>query len=243
MGSLSQVAGSPRVGIVVSHLGALLALAGLLAGWASPWWLLVTYVSFVLVGLVGVDGGYHRIVAHKSLEPRSSWALGLLLGLATYAAQGSAMSWATSHRIHHRHADREGDPHSPQDGLWHAYMGWMFGPYVRVMKMGLLRDPVLRLQHRAYPVLLWGGWLAAGLVSPQFLLYGLLLPAALEYVSVGLVNSLGHRGGPRDLPGLAPFFWATAYHRAHHDAPWRGRYAAWDPVYTGMRLLVRDPHG
>lgn len=30
------------------------------------------------------------------------------------------------HSYHHMHADTPLDPHTPQEGIWQAYMGWLF---------------------------------------------------------------------------------------------------------------------
>jgi stearoyl-CoA desaturase (delta-9 desaturase) len=230
------------VGIIVSHAGTAVALYWLLTGQASAWWLLASYAGFILFGLVGVDGGYHRVVAHRSLEARNRLCLGILLALALPAAQGSAMSWASSHRLHHAQSDGPGDPHSPRDGVWHAYMGWMFGDYVRVIRMGLLRDPLLRWQHRQMATLLLGLWVTAGLISAELLVYGLLLPAAWGFFSVGLVNALGHRADqPRNLWWFWPLVGATALHGNHHAMPWRGRYGQPDPIYWVLRALTREP--
>ena len=241
MRALAYLLGSPMTGIAVSHLGALLGVWWLLTGQSSPWWLLASYAGFVLFGLVGVDGGYHRVVAHGSLEPRGKWALGVLLALAIPAAQGSAMSWATSHRIHHSKSDRVGDPHSPRDGLWHSYMGWMFGRYIRVMKMGLLRDPFLQWQHRHFWWLLMGLWLGVALLNRELLVYGLLLPAAGGFFGVGLVNAVAHWGGPHNLWWFWPLVGATALHGNHHRAPWQGKYGTPDPIYQVLRVLTREP--
>lgn len=29
-------------------------------------------------------------------------------------------------RVHHRYSDEPGDPHSPLDGQWQAFLGWMY---------------------------------------------------------------------------------------------------------------------
>jgi stearoyl-CoA desaturase (delta-9 desaturase) len=68
--------------------------------------------------------------------------------------EGSPIFWVTTHRLHHRYSDRPGDPHSPLDGLWHAFLGWMYKPTVLISKEesqrlapDLYRDPVYRALH------------------------------------------------------------------------------------------------
>jgi stearoyl-CoA desaturase (delta-9 desaturase) len=231
----------PVPGLLVVHLGAVVGLAWLLTGRSSAWWILASWAGFVLMGLIGVDGGYHRVVAHRSLRPRNRACLFTLLLLAVPAAQGSALAWATSHRLHHAHADTPEDPHRPADGWLHAYVGWMFGPYVRVMRMAMLRDPGLQWQHRYYGALLLLAWGAAALVGVECLVFGLLLPAAAGYVSTGIVNAVAHRpsGQIVDLWWFYPLVGATALHGRHHAAPRAGRYGRLDPVGFILRAVCR----
>lgn len=233
--------GHPVTGIGVSHVGAAVAVWWLVTGAVSPRWLLLSWALFVLVGLVGVDGGYHRMVAHGSLRPRNRGCLLALLLLAVPAAQGSAMAWATSHRLHHAAADGPGDPHRPADGRWHAFMGWMFGPEVRVVRMGILRDGVLRWQHRHYGLLLLACWTGAALAGAEVLVFGCLVPAAAGYASTGAVNAFAHRPGRPlvNLWWLWPLIGATALHKNHHAAPRRGRYGRVDPVWRLLQPLCR----
>ena len=44
---------------------------------------------------------------------------------ATLTLEGGPVFWVATHRIHHQHADKKGDPHSPLDGTWWAHMGWI----------------------------------------------------------------------------------------------------------------------
>ena len=58
-----------------------------------------------------------------------------LMILGCLAGQSSPFFWIATHRIHHRHSDAEGDPHSPHGGreglfgglvgFFHAHMGWL----------------------------------------------------------------------------------------------------------------------
>jgi stearoyl-CoA desaturase (delta-9 desaturase) len=56
------------------------------------------------------------------------------------------MLQAAIHIKHHAQADREGDPHSPVDGFFHAHVGWFFGnigadPYTYCPHLPTLRLP------------------------------------------------------------------------------------------------------
>ncbi len=46
----------------------------------------------------------------------------------TLALEGGPIFWVATHRIHHQHSDKDGDPHTPREGAFWAHMGWiMFG--------------------------------------------------------------------------------------------------------------------
>ena len=51
----------------------------------------------------------------------------VILVLGSMAVEGPAITWAGDHLKHHALADKQGDPHSPVDGLFHAHLGWLFG--------------------------------------------------------------------------------------------------------------------
>jgi stearoyl-CoA desaturase (delta-9 desaturase) len=60
-----------------------------------------------------ITGGYHRYFAHHSYKTSRVFQF-LMALVATAAGQRGPLTWTTSHRAHHVHSDREGDPHSPQ---------------------------------------------------------------------------------------------------------------------------------
>ncbi len=79
---------------------------------------------YVLAGL-GVNLGYHRVLAHRALRlplwlERSLMTLGLPVG--------TPVQWVGNHRFHHAHADTPLDPHSPHyGGILYAHCGWYLG--------------------------------------------------------------------------------------------------------------------
>src|ERR1700687_1803393 len=82
-------------------------------------------VMYSLVAL-GVTVGFHRMLTHRSFKPHPIVKF-ILLVLGSMSMEGPALDWAATHIKHHAQSDREGDPHSPVDGFFHAHMGWMFG--------------------------------------------------------------------------------------------------------------------
>jgi sn-1 stearoyl-lipid 9-desaturase len=101
------------------HAGAIAALffltwKGLLAA-AVLWW---------VSGGMGIGMGYHRLLTHRGYKT-PKWVEYLLTTCGTLALEGGPIFWVATHRIHHQHSDKEGDPHTPLDGKWWAHMGWI----------------------------------------------------------------------------------------------------------------------
>jgi stearoyl-CoA desaturase (Delta-9 desaturase) len=146
--------------------------------------------------------------------------------------QGQVINWAAYHRRHHAHADREGDPHSPREGLLHAHVGWLFkaSPTERARYCKrLLEDRVVVFVDRTAPV-----WAIVGLAIPyavagwKGLLWGGLVRIAFTNHVTFAVNSICHMYGSRSfttkddsrnnlLVGLLGF--GEGWHNNHHAFP------------------------
>ncbi|MDB5796586.1 MAG: acyl-CoA desaturase [Paucimonas sp.] len=180
-----------------------------------------------LLGMVGLEVGYHRYFAHRSFK--AGRGLTLLLGiLGSMSFQGGVVWWVATHRRHHSHTDREGDPHSPHAGFapgflgrlrgfFHAHVGWMFDP--RCLKppqweawaQDMFRDPLLLALHLNYwkwgllglalPALLGGLWHMTWEGALSGLAWGGLLRVfscnQLMYATNSVCHSFGSRMFPR----------------------------------------------
>ncbi len=74
------------------------------------------------------------------------------------------MEWAATHIKHHAHSDREGDPHSPVEGFFHAHLGWVLKENYADPKLycrNLLKDPLVVFVSRTFPL-----WVILSLVIP-----------------------------------------------------------------------------
>ncbi len=133
----------------------------------------VLFAVFYVIQMFGITIGFHRYVAHKSFKT-SRFFEGVLMISGSMALEGPLVFWVSTHRRHHRYADEEGDPHSPNlsgsgwrgklKGLWYAHIPWMFSDTesrAAVFAPDVLRDRRLYSYSRGYPI--WG---AAGLLAP-----------------------------------------------------------------------------
>jgi stearoyl-CoA desaturase (delta-9 desaturase) len=242
----------------------LIQVGVVLAPFTFSWSGLVVCLSLYLVTAVGVTLGYHRLLTHRSFQTSKAveYVLAVLGSLAT---QGGPIQWVAIHRIHHRHSDAEGDPHSPRDGLWWAHLLWWW-PYIPALDeparyrryvIDLVRDPVHRFLERFEIVLplalagllfllgeLWGG------VGLSWLVWGMIVRTALLYHATWLVNSATHWWGYRshrtrdrstNLWWVALITLGEGWHNNHHAFPRSARHGLrwWeiDLTYLLIRLL------
>src|ERR1700731_1421717 len=105
--------------MVAFHIGAVGAL--FFFTWKA---LFVAAFLWWVSGSLGIGMSYHRLLTHRGYKtPR--WVEYFLTICGTLALEGGPMAWVGTHRVHHQNTDKEGDPHSPNDGgLW-AHMGWI----------------------------------------------------------------------------------------------------------------------
>jgi len=218
---------------------------------------------YLLVG-IGVTMGYHRLLTHRSFYTPKPVEYALT-ALGTLANQGGPMQWVAVHRVHHKHSDAEGDPHSPRDGVWWAHMLWWMPRepelddskhYVRYVR-DLARDPVHRLFQRYHIVLalvlavvlvvVGQLWLGLGL---SWLIWGMCVRTSLLYHATWLVNSAAHIWGYRTYPtrDRSTNLWWVAlvslgegWHNNHHAFPRSAKHGLrwWeiDFTYWMIRLL------
>ncbi len=192
--------------------------------------IILLLVMYSLVAL-GVTVGFHRMLTHRSFKPHPVIKL-ILLILGSMSVEGAALDWAATHIKHHAQADREGDPHSPVEGFFHAHLGWLFknrmaDPHVYCRY--LLKDSIVVFVSRTF--LLWfvlslvipfaiGGWTG--------LLWGGLVRMFLTHHVTWSVNSVCHTFGKREFEtndrsrnewvvGLLGF--GEGWHNNHHAFP------------------------
>ncbi|MES2154924.1 MAG: acyl-CoA desaturase [bacterium] len=221
--------------------------------------LTILAAMWTITGL-GISVGFHRMLTHRSVDVRAPTKFALLVA-GTMSMQGPCADWAATHIRHHAKADREGDPHSPLEGFWHAHFGWLLRD--RFVRNGLahdklMADPVTRFVSKTW--VLWAtlgllipgfiGWLVIG--HAQFTLWGLwgfadgFLWGGLVRVFLGhhitwSVNSLGHMFGTRPFAindkatnnfAVALLGWGEGWHNNHHAFP--------RAAFIGMRWYQVD---
>ena len=105
--------------IAAFHIGAVAAL--FFFTWKAVF---VAIFLWWLSGSLGVGIGYHRLLTHRSYRTPKGMEYFLTV-CATLSLEGGPIFWVATHRIHHRFADQESDPHSPRDGTLWSHVGWI----------------------------------------------------------------------------------------------------------------------
>jgi stearoyl-CoA desaturase (delta-9 desaturase) len=229
--------------------------------WAVTWRDLALLIGMYLPISLGVTAGFHRMLTHRSFRAHPV-VRAVILILGSMAVEGTALTWAANHLKHHALADKEGDPHSPVDGIFHAHLGWLFtaddaDPHVYCRH--LLKDPVVVFVDRTFLL-----WVALSLLIPfaiggwSGLLWGGLVRMFYVHHVTWSVNSVCHTFGKRTFEttdrsrnqwtvGLLAL--GEGWHNNHHAFPrsaihgldrWQFDASAWLIASLERLGLARD---
>src|SRR5262250_1807216 len=105
--------------LIVAHLAAVAALFF----WSWPA-VITAIILYWIGGSLGIGMGWHRLLTHRGYKVPKLIEY-FLVTCGTLALEGGPIQWVVTHRIHHAHTDRDGDPHTPRDGGWWAHIGWI----------------------------------------------------------------------------------------------------------------------
>jgi stearoyl-CoA desaturase (delta-9 desaturase) len=240
--------------IIPMQVFGIYALYEIFAGQAPAWWWIATVTGYVCIKMLGVSAGYHRLFSHAGYKVNIV-VKRILLFFGILAGQGSPIFWIGIHRgYHHRYADKPGDAHSPKDGFWHSYIGWMFTRSKMSIRsvVDLLRDPDMVYAHRHYIKILWATNIVLALISIDLWLYLLAFPTFITLHSFLTQTSVTHLywAGYRNyavsdnsvnVPWLFPIILGEAWHNNHHGDGRNPNYGRrwWeiDPTYWLICLI------
>ena len=239
--------------MIAFHLGAVAAL--FMFSWKP--FLLAVFLGW-LAGGFGIGMGYHRLLTHRGYKT-SKWMEYLLTICATLTLEGGPIFWVATHRMHHQNTDKEGDPHSPNDGgLW-AHVGWLLtgetkhsgsaelNPYVPDLRKDKFHVWISRwhwipITVLGIALLVFGGW--------PYLFWGIFFRTVIGLHSTWLVNSATHMWGSRRFATsdtsrnsfwVALLTFGEGWHNNHHAHPQSSRHGlAWyefDPNWYGISVL------
>lgn len=247
--------------IAFMHLGCL--AAPFYFSWSG---LILAAIGFQLTGF-GVTIGLHRFLTHRSFK--TSQFLGRIMAtLGALAYQGGVIEWVALHRIHHKHSDKQGDPHTPTKGFWFGHFLWTLFYDERVLDPAsrslyvpdLMQDPYLRFLDR-FPTVLQIAlatalYIAGNFVEPglgiSWVVYGIFVRFVVVQHVTWLVNSAGHTWGYKNFDNrdestncwwVALLALGEGWHNNHHAKPSSANFGyLWyevDSAFSVIRTLQR----
>jgi stearoyl-CoA desaturase (delta-9 desaturase) len=196
-------------------------------------WLSVSLLMYFLMICCGVSITYHRALTHKALI-MPKWLERTFATFACMAGTGSPIMWVMTHRQHHRHADKEGDPHPPS-----AVYKTVFGIYPRVN--GYIRDIVAdkyyRIWHRNYfGILTVYAVLVYLLCGFNALYFIVVLPVVASVLVSNALNWFGHKDSSVSYRNyelldrsqnnwiMAMLAFGEGWHNNHHRHPGSAKF-------------------
>ncbi len=242
--------------LVLIHLGALAAFWPGFFHWSA---LVVLGVLMYVTGGIGIALSFHRTLTHRSLTLWKPLEYAVAV-CGCLALQGSPIEWVATHRAHHAHTDRAGDPHDSNAGFRWSHFLWMVLPNPNVLSgearahyaADLIADPFYRFLDRYHVVFT----LALALVlfalgGLPWVVWGIFVRLAVVYQFTWLVNSAAHTIGYRSFRTddrstncwwVALLGWGEGWHNNHHAFPFSVRHGLrWyelDVTWLTVRLLA-----
>ncbi len=242
--------------LMLFHIGAVAAL------FFFTWTGLFTaiFLHWVMGGL-GLGVCYHRLLTHRSfVTPK--WFEYFLTICGVTAMEGGPLVWVATHRKHHQFADKDGDPHSPRDGKWWSYAGWILMGNAFRQDVATLKRYVPDLAQDKFHV-----WLTEWHLTPTILLglvlfaiggfrlvlWGTFLRTVVGLHSSWIVNMCAHIWGSRRFETrdastnnwwVAMLSFGDGWHNNHHAYPVSARHGFkwyeidlnWYTICTFQRL-------
>lgn len=202
------------------------------------WWMIpAIWFGWLLFGGIGTEIGLHRLYSHKAFSLKSKIMDRIVLVLSIFGGQGSPILWAAMHRgFHHPFTDTEKDLHSPVNGFWNAYMGWLFVNQLNTFSLRpakhLLTNPWHCFVHRHYLKIFWASMAVLLLIlGLKLFCVFIVLPIFLSMQQENITNLLCHINSPfsyrnfetsdksTNIYLLGLLFWGQGFHNNHHAKP------------------------
>ncbi|QDU96931.1 acyl-CoA desaturase [Lignipirellula cremea] len=207
--------------IAAVHLLACLAFFPYFFSWTG---LVLCLTGVYFYGLFGINICYHRLLTHRSFRC-PAWLEKILVVIAVCCLEDAPASWVAAHRLHHKDADDQPDPHTPLAGFLWSHVGWLLTKNDDVRNVNVydryardvLRTPFyLWLQRGSNGLIVYllhallyllagaaGGWLLSRDLGTAIqsglsvLVWGVLLRTVIVWHVSWSVNSLSHLFGYR----------------------------------------------
>src|SRR5210317_586402 len=202
-------------------------------------WLIALGVYF-LTGCLGITMTFHRCLTHQSFKFKYKWMERLGSYLGSINGTGSPLAWVIVHWEHHRHADTDNDPHSPDKGLVFLkndkYDNIKFN---LIEYRHILKDKFQVALHQYYFLFIILHIIALTICFGSYgLYYGFIVPTLIGIITSIINNTfahstLGYKRYKQDNDSsnvwwVALLTFGEGWHNNHHAEPWDWNFSrAW----------------
>lgn len=209
--------------------------------------IITSIFMYFVIGCLGISIGYHRFLSHKSFVLKYKWLEWPLLLFGCLAGTGSPIGWVAVHREHHRHSDRDGDPHSPHTIGLKSLIAKYDYQWNKWPIRDLIVDPIHRYVHDYYFALIGVYFIILTLIGIDVVLYIAIIPMTLSIWASTISNYINHKYGYRSYNTIdqSRNCWYTAlltfgegWHNNHHARPKDFRFGRkWWEIDTGAIII------
>jgi stearoyl-CoA desaturase (delta-9 desaturase) len=180
---------------------------------------------YVLVYWIGIQAGSHKLFSHRSWEPRYKWITNSIAVISCFGLMGGPVVWSMMHRWHHANSDTDKDPHSPKDGKYHSYFGWLMNPPsvpLTLIKDHIRSKIVMQIDHHCIKIVLITLSLLV-LIDYQIALSLGIAMTATFHIEM-MINAFAHKEVDNQWSAhnnsvLAFISGGSTLHGNHHDSP------------------------
>lgn len=221
---------------VINHL---LLFAGLFFVFTtgSYYYLMVSLLTYWFIGVFGINIGMHRLMSHRSFKTYDFIEKFVSL-VAVVTTVGSPIAWIAVHRQHHRHCEKENDPHSPYlIGNFNAWFGlWNKVKFDINLVKDIRKDKYQKILHNHYLKIIILYCLILALINPILIIFVYAIPACLCLHSTSAIIVIAHRHGYKShnlkqdqsrnswIANLITL--GEGWHNNHHAKP--GAWSNWE---------------
>lgn len=207
---------------------------------------LISYVVFyMLIYVIGTNIFFHRYWSHKHFSTNP-----LLVKIFTVAGLfslvGGPLFYVLVHRQHHIHSDDKLDPHSPHNGRFHAFIGWIFKAHTLTIPIKLVKDLLVEknrwlLHIDVYKIyIVYTGVICVYLLGTNIFI-GLLLAMFTAFFIELYINAFLHdpviKTSKNSNKVMCWITFGGMEHKLHHDGSTKTN--AGDPAYPLINLLSK----
>ena len=182
-----------RVATILAHIGVVYSL------FTFTWPLFLWGILLAFIVSVFMDVGYHRFYSHRAFKASKLFEM-LTVIFTIPAAIGSPMAWAALHRYHHKHSDKEEDPHSPYNISLSQMLSldYDYSKFERTMFLtkDFLKEKWHRTLHIHYFDLVFLLYAVTFLIDYRLCIIVCCYPAVYNYYTYMVTNYLEHINFP-----------------------------------------------